>query len=119
MKKSALYIALASLSLGAALPATALANDPDEQETAGATATWNGTVEAVNRESLTLKESNGSSVKVEMGKQTKYDNAGKQAKVSDLRPGMTVAVEGEKNKDGTVSATEIRFVDARKAEHSK
>src|SRR5689334_17996389 len=104
MKKSALYVALTSLSLGAALPATALANDPKDHEhdTAGATSTWNGTVEAVNRDSLTLKETNGSSVKVEMGKQTKYDNAGKQAKVSDLRPGMTVAVEGEKNKDGTV-----------------
>jgi hypothetical protein len=118
MKKASLYVALASLTLGAAaLPVAAFANDPDKhndsaKHEAGATSRWNGTVEAVSSESLTLKETDGKSVKVELGKQTKFDNSGKSGSVSDLRAGMNVAIQGEKQKNGTVRATEISYVKA-------
>jgi len=38
-----------------------------------------------------------------------YDNSGKSGAVKDLRPGMSVTIQGQKQKDGTLRATAVRY----------
>lgn len=100
-------------TLGVALVSTtAFAGDKkhdSDHHGAAQQASVQGTVEAVSPRSITLKETDGNSVKVDLGKETQYDNAGKTGAVSDLRAGMVITVRGEKQKDGTVKADSVRY----------
>jgi hypothetical protein len=48
-------------------------------------------------------------VKVDLDKKTQYENAGKTGSLSDLRAGLIVTVSGEKQKDGTIRASSVRY----------
>ena len=66
-------------------------------------------MEAVTNKDLTVKDTAGNTMKVEINKQTHYDNSGKSGAVKDLRPGMSVTIQGQKQKDGTLRATAVRY----------
>jgi hypothetical protein len=116
MVQSALIRAVCGAALATALvsaPAFA-GGDKENHDKHGATqaakpASVQGTVKAVSPSSLTLEKNDGSSVKVELDKQTTYENAGKTGAVSELRAGMIVSIRGEQQKDGTVRADTVRY----------
>jgi len=119
ISQSTLVRALGSLVL-AALPAIALAHGTDakkasaksDQARAAASQTSTnvqGTVEAITPKALTVKDIDGHSLKVELNQQTRFDDSGKSGTLHDLRAGMSVSVQGEKQKDGTVKATAVRY----------
>ncbi|MEY2936103.1 MAG: hypothetical protein RL033_6852 [Pseudomonadota bacterium] len=115
MIQSTLTRILCGAALGTSLVAApAFAGDKAKHDhdshSAAEQSSVQGTVEAVSPRSITLKGSDGSSVKVDLDKKTQYDNGGKTGAVSDLRTGMVVTVQGEKQKDGTVRAESVRYV---------
>jgi hypothetical protein len=117
--------AFGALVLAAAFPSVALAHGDSaktdsaktdsaksHQARAAASQTISnvqGTVEAISRKDLTVKDVDGHSLKVQLNEHTQFDNSGKSGALSDLRAGMSVAVRGEKQKDGTLKATAIRY----------
>lgn len=114
MTRSALIRLLSGATLGTALAAApaALAHDHEtkkDEKTDTQRASVQGTVEAIGDGDITLKEHNGRMLKVELDKETTYDNAGKTGSASDLRAGMIVTIRGEKQKDGTLQADSVRY----------
>jgi hypothetical protein len=115
MIQSALLRALCGATLATALisaPAFA-GGDKEKHDQHGAAqakpASVQGTVKAVSPSSLTLEKNDGTAVKVELDKETTYENAGKTGAVSELRAGMIVSIRGEQQKDGTVRADSVRY----------
>jgi len=133
MTKSSFVRAFGSLLLAAALPSgVALAHgDTDKAgtdkaghakaaktEQAAPAASVQGTVEAItNKKNLTVKDTAGNTMKVELSKHTQFDNSGKTGSVSDLRAGMSVSIDGAKQKDGTLRAASVRYDKNAPVEH--
>jgi hypothetical protein len=125
ISKPSFVRAFASLVLAAALPAgVALAHGDskdkshsaksdtaksDTTQTAEPATSVQGTVAAVTSKDLTVKDTAGNTMKVELSKKTHYDNSGKSGAMKDLRPGMSVSIQGQKQKDGTLRATAVRY----------
>ncbi|MFC6596633.1 hypothetical protein [Kitasatospora paranensis] len=65
-----------------------------------------GTVTSVQGNTVTLTDANGNTVKVTTGSSTKV-TLNKQGAVTDLQPGQTVTVIGQKGTDGSVNATQL------------
>lgn len=68
-----------------------------------------GTVESVADSQLKVKSTDGKRVSVHVDDNTKYENAGAPGKLADLKVGAKVVVHGERMKDGTLHAKEVRF----------
>ena len=64
---------------------------------------------AINGSQLTVKSTDGKSVEVHVDESTKYESGGAPAKLTDLKVGAKVVVHGERMKDGTLHATQVRF----------
>jgi len=132
MTKSSCVRAFGSLLLAAALPSgVALAHGDSDKagtdkaghakatktEQAAPAASVQGTVEAITNKNLTVKDTAGKTMKVELSKHTQYDNSGKTGSMSDLRAGMSVSIDGAKQKDGTLRATSVRYDKNAPVEH--
>jgi hypothetical protein len=114
ISKSIFARTVGGLALVAALPSVALAHGDDKTHadkthSTAAVGSVQGTVEAVTRSDLTLKDAAGRTTKVELDDNTRFDNSGKSGTLTDLRAGMNVTVQGQKQKDGTVTATSVRY----------
>lgn len=68
-----------------------------------------GTVESIADSQLKVKSTEGKRVNVHVDDNTKYENAGAPGKLADLKIGAKVVVHGERMKDGTLHAKEVRF----------
>lgn len=114
ISKSVFARTFGALVLAAALPSVALAhgddkNHSDKSHETAAAASVEGTVEAITSKDMTVKDTSGHTMKVEINKNTQYDNSGKSGTLKDLRAGMNVTVQGQTQKDGTVKATSVRY----------
>jgi hypothetical protein len=118
ISKSSFVRRFGGVVLAAALPSSlALAHGDaksgtaktDTTQTAAPATSLEGTVQAVTHKDLTVKDTAGNTMKVELSKQTHYDNSGKSGAMKDLRPGMSVTIQGQKQKDGTLRATAVRY----------
>jgi hypothetical protein len=114
ISKSVFARSFGGLVLAAALPSVALANNNDKHHsdkthTTAAAASVEGTVEAITNKDMTVKDTSGHSMKVEIDKSTQFDNSGKSGSLKDLRAGMNVTIQGQTQKDGTVKATSVRY----------
>ncbi|MHC5795051.1 DUF5666 domain-containing protein [Lacisediminihabitans sp. FW035] len=65
-----------------------------------------GTISAIDGDTITLKLTDGSTVKVTTGSSTTVTKTA-DGSVSDLATGDTIAVQGTKDASGTVSATSV------------
>lgn len=65
-----------------------------------------GTVKLVDGEKIYVQTSDGATVTVTTSSDTKIQVT-KEGKVSDLKPGTTIVVQGEKGEDGSVAATSV------------
>ncbi|MFD9125283.1 DUF5666 domain-containing protein [Kitasatospora sp. NPDC059571] len=65
-----------------------------------------GTVTSVQGNTVTLTDANGNTVKVTTGDSTKV-TLNKEGKVTDLQPGQTITVIGQKGSDGSLTATQV------------
>lgn len=68
-----------------------------------------GKVEAIDGSHLRVKSTDGKPVDVHVDDSTKYESGGAPAKLNDLKVGAKVVVHGERMKDGTLHATQVRF----------
>lgn len=68
-----------------------------------------GTVETITGNQLKVKSTDGKHVDVHVDDSTRYENAGAPGKLADLKAGAKVVVHGERMKDGTLHAKEVRF----------
>lgn len=114
ISKSVFARTFGCLVLAAAIPSVALANDKDKNHAdkthaTAAAASVEGTVEAITNKDMTVKDTSGQMMKVEINKSTQFDNSGKTGALKDLRAGMNVTIQGQKEKDGTVKATSVRY----------
>lgn len=65
------------------------------------------TVSGVSGQTITAKAADGSTVTIHTSSSTKYTKNGQTASASAVTAGSQIHVEGTKNSDGTISATQI------------
>jgi uncharacterized protein DUF5666 len=65
------------------------------------------TVSSVSGQTITAKTVDGSTITIHTTASTKYTKAGQSASASAVTAGSQIHVEGAKNSDGSINATEI------------
>lgn len=65
------------------------------------------TVSSVSGQTITAKAADGSTITIHTTSSTKYTKAGQSASASAVTAGSRIHVEGAKNSDGSINATEI------------
>lgn len=65
------------------------------------------TVSSVSGSTITAKAGDGSTITIHTSSSTKYTKAGQSASVSDVKAGSVIHVDGSKNSDGSINATQI------------
>jgi hypothetical protein len=65
------------------------------------------TVASVSGQTITTKAADGSTVTIHTSSSTKYTKGGKSASASAVTTGSQIHVQGAKNSDGSINATQI------------
>lgn len=65
------------------------------------------TVSSVSGQTITAKAADGSTVTIHTSSSTKYTKGGQSASASAVTAGSQIHVQGEKNSDGSINATQI------------
>jgi len=65
------------------------------------------TVSSVSGNTITAKAADGSSITIHATSSTKYTKGGQSASASAVTPGSQIHVEGARNNDGSITATQI------------
>jgi len=65
------------------------------------------TVSSVSGQTITAKATDGSTVSIHTSSSTKYTKGGQSASASAVTPGSQIHVQGSKNSDGSINATQI------------
>jgi len=65
------------------------------------------TVSSVSGQTITAKASDGSTVTIHTSSSTKYTKGGQSASASAVTAGSQIHVQGTKNSDGSINATQI------------
>ncbi|HEU4783400.1 MAG TPA: DUF5666 domain-containing protein [Ktedonobacterales bacterium] len=65
------------------------------------------TVSSVNGQTITAKAADGSALTIHTSSSTKYTKGGQSASASAVTAGSQIHVQGTKNSDGSINATQI------------
>jgi hypothetical protein len=68
------------------------------------------TVASVSGDTITAKRADGTSLTIHVTSSTRFERAGQTVDRSQVKAGTEIAVQGTRNSDGSIAASEIRIV---------
>jgi hypothetical protein len=72
-------------------------------------AVFTGSVETINKGSLTLEQDGANSLRFICSHKTHYFDGDKKIKLADIKPGIRVSVESKRYADGEMEAINVRI----------